>query len=120
MFLIAGSTIGEWAAVRPERFSSASAIALSYLIVVGSWIGFTSYLWLLRNARTSLVATYAYVTPVGAVVLGALVLDERLTTRTVLAGVVMLVGVGLIVTARPGRAASEPGEQPRPQIEAEL
>jgi drug/metabolite transporter (DMT)-like permease len=120
MFLIAGSAIGEWAAVRPERFSSASAIALSYLIVVGSWIGFTSYLWLLRNARTSLVATYAYVTPVGAVILGALVLNERLTARTVLAGMVMLVGVGLIVTARPGRAPSEPGEQPRPQIEAEL
>jgi drug/metabolite transporter (DMT)-like permease len=119
MFLLAGSAIGEWADVRPERFSGASATALTYLIVVGSWIGFTSYLWLLRNARTSLVATYAYVTPVGAVILGALVLDETLTLRTVLAGAVMLVGVALIVTARPGRAPSEPGEQPRAQVETE-
>ena len=120
MFLVAGSAIGEWVDVRPARFSGASALALAYLIVVGSWIGFTSYLWLLRNARTSLVATYAYVTPVGAVVLGALVLDETLTIRTVIAGAVMLVGVALIVTARPGSAPSEPGEQPGPKIEVEL
>ncbi len=52
----------------------------------GSWLGFTSYLWLLRNARTSLVSTYAYVTPVGAVILGAVVLDEAITARTVVAG----------------------------------
>lgn len=119
MFLVAGFLIGEWGAVRVERFSGASAIALAYLIVVGSWIGFTSYLWLLRNARTSLVATYAYVTPVGAVILGALVLDERLTIRTVLAGSVMLVGVGLIVTARPAQHPSEPGEQSRAEVQAE-
>jgi len=87
--------------------------------VVGSWIGFTSYLWLLRNARTTLVATYAYVTPVGAVILGALVLDESLTLRTVLAGAVMLLGVALIVTARPGRAPSEPGEKTGSEVEAE-
>ncbi len=56
-------------------------IALAYLVVVGSWIGFTCYLWLLRNARTSLVATYAYVTPIGAVIVGALILDETFTVE---------------------------------------
>lgn len=119
MFVVAGTLIGEWAAVRPGRFSTDSALALAYLIVVGSWIGFTSYLWLLRNARTSLVATYAYVTPVGAVLIGAVVLHERLSVRTVLAGAAMIAGVAMIVTARPSRAPSEPGEQPRPEVEAE-
>ncbi len=119
MFAVVGATIGELGDVRPD-FSTASVVALGYLIVFGSWIGFTSYLWLLRNARTSLVATYAYVTPVGAVILGALVLDEALTLRTVVAGIAMLVGVALIVTARPGRAPSEPGEQTRSEVEAEV
>jgi drug/metabolite transporter (DMT)-like permease len=120
MFAVAGSVIGELGDLRLEAFSTASATALAYLIVFGSWVGFTSYLWLLRNARTSLVATYAYVTPVGAVILGALVLDEALTLRTIFAGIVMLVGVALIVTARPGRVPSEPGEQPRSEVEVEL
>ena len=64
---------GEFGRIDASKFSRASVLAVAYLIVFGSWIGFTSYLWLLRNARTSLVATYAYVTPVGAVLLGAIV-----------------------------------------------
>ena len=63
-----GVSRGELALVDPDRL--ASVLALAYLIVFGSWIAFSAYLWLLRNARTSLVATYAWVTPMLAVYLG--------------------------------------------------
>ncbi len=97
-FVVAGTLAGEIERLNPADFSRASAIALAYLVVFGSWIGFTAYLWLLRNARTSLVATYAYVTPVGAVILGSLVLDEPLTGTTLLAGGMIVVAVVLIVS----------------------
>ncbi len=86
ILLVLSGLTGEFGGHRRVQFSRASVLAVAYLIVFGSWIGFTSYLWLLRNARTSLVATYAYVTPVGAVLLGAIVLGEAIAARTVVAG----------------------------------
>jgi drug/metabolite transporter (DMT)-like permease len=115
-----GAATGELARVEAGRFSRASVIALLYLIVVGSWCGFTSYLWLLRNARTSLVSTYAYITPAGAVFLGWLILDEPLGLQTFIAAVVILAAVALIIRA--GAAPLErsgPGEEGRSEIEAE-
>src|SRR4249919_2571725 len=103
---VVGGLVGEFGDLDPGSTSRASWIALGYLVVVGSWIGFTCYLWLLRNARTSLVATYAYVTPIGAVIVGALILDETFTASTLLAGVLIVVAVALIVSA--GSAAREP------------
>ena len=105
LFFVVGGLVGEFGDLDPGSTSRASWIALGYLVVVGSWIGFTCYLWLLRNARTSLVATYAYVTPIGAVIVGALILDETFTASTLLAGVLIVVAVALIVSA--GSAASE-------------
>nr|MBA3764406.1 EamA family transporter [Actinomycetota bacterium] len=112
-----------------DSFSRASVLALAYLVVIGSWIGFTAYLWLLRVARTSLVATYAYVTPVGAVLLGWLLLDERLTATAVAAGALIIVAVALIVSSggamRPeaddaGRAGDSGSEQGRAHVEPEI
>lgn len=121
LFLVAGAAVGEVGAWDPSRFSRASALALGYLIVFGSWIGFTSYLWLLRNARTSLVATYAYVTPVGAVALGALFLHETVTARTTVAGGLVLVAVAVIVKAGAGaQRRLDAGEQGRPLVEVEV
>lgn len=120
VLVAAGAVTGEFARIDTARFSRASAIALLYLIVVGSWIGFTSYLWLLRNARTSLVSTYAYVTPAGAVFLGWLVLDEPVGVRTFVAGAVILVAVALIIRAGAAvRERSDAGEQRGPQVQAE-
>jgi drug/metabolite transporter (DMT)-like permease len=73
--------------------------ALSYLIVIGSLIGFTAYSWLLRHARMSLVGTYAFVNPVVAVLLGWGFNHETLSMRTVIAGAVIVAGVALIVLA---------------------
>lgn len=96
---IAGVLAGELADVRPEQFSLASIASLAYLIVFGSFIAFTCFVWLLRVARTSLVATYAYVNPVVAVFLGWLILGERVTLRTVVAGIVIVAAVALIISA---------------------
>lgn len=118
-----GAAAGELRDVHPERFSAHSVIALAYLILFGSLVGYTAYVWLLRSARTSLVSTYAYVNPVVAVVLGWLVRGEPIGVRTVVAGAVIVTAVALIVSA--GRAAREemalePGEQPRAIREPEL
>jgi drug/metabolite transporter (DMT)-like permease len=78
--------------------SARSWTALAYLVVFGSLLAFTAYAWLLHNAPLSLVATYAYVNPVVAVLLGALVLDERLSWPIAVGGVVVVAGVCLIVS----------------------
>jgi drug/metabolite transporter (DMT)-like permease len=131
MVMMAGGTIsliwgiarGELALVDPDRFSTASLLALGYLVVFGSWIAFTSYLWLLRNARTSLVATYAWVTPMLAVYLGHLIADETLRNRSLIAGGVVLAAVALTVSA--GGVArddvgSDAGQERRTEDEAEV
>ena len=131
MVMMAGGTIsliwgiarGELALVDPDRFSTASLLALGYLVVFGSWIAFTSYLWLLRNARTSLVATYAWVTPMLAVYLGHLIADETLRSRSLIAGGVVLAAVALTVSA--GGVArddvgSDAGQERRTEDEAEV
>jgi drug/metabolite transporter (DMT)-like permease len=72
-------------------------LAVGYMIVVGSLVGFTAYVWLLRSAPTSLVATYAYVNPIVAVFLGWLLLGEDVTPRMVVAGAAIVAAVALIV-----------------------
>lgn len=80
--------------------SAASVAALAYLTVIGSLLAFTAYGWLLRVAPLPLITTYAYVNPVVAVILGAVVLGEPIEARTVVAGAVIVLAVALIVTAR--------------------
>ncbi|MFD0373550.1 EamA family transporter [Streptomyces sp. NPDC127114] len=72
--------------------------ALGYLVVFGSLIAFTAYAWLLQTAPVSLVATYAYVNPVVAVALGALILNESLTWSIALGGAIVVAGVWAIVS----------------------
>ena len=96
---------------------------LAYLVVFGSLAAFTAYVWLLQNAPISLTATYAYVNPVVAVALGALVLAEPITTAIVLGGLVVVLGVGLVVsTERPRRAPPAPasGAVPETVLEPDL
>jgi drug/metabolite transporter (DMT)-like permease len=119
-FVIGSLAAGELGAIDPSRFSRASVLALAYLIVFGSWIGFTAYLWLLRSARTSLVSTYAYVTPVGAVFVGWLLLGERPDLVSLGAGALIVVSVVLIVTAGGAARDSDAGQERRPEIQAEV
>jgi drug/metabolite transporter (DMT)-like permease len=121
--LVWGIARGELALVDPARFSRASLLAFGYLVVFGSWIAFSAYLWLLRNARTSLVATYAWVTPMLAVYLGHLIANEKLRSRSSIAGAVVLAAVALTVSAgsvsRDDRC-SDAGEDRRTEDEAEV
>ena len=98
---IGGGELGE------ATWSADSLLAVAYLIVVGSLVGFTAYVWLLRVAPVSLVATYAYVNPIVAVALGWLLLGESVSLHMVVAGSAIVVAVALIVRA--SGAAVEPG-----------
>ncbi|MEU0369456.1 EamA family transporter [Streptomyces sp. NPDC006283] len=89
---------GEHHGFDPGDVSTRSWVALAYLVVFGSLLAFTAYAWLLHTAPLSLVATYAYVNPVVAVLLGALVLDERLSWPIAVGGTVVVAGVCLIVS----------------------
>jgi drug/metabolite transporter (DMT)-like permease len=91
---------GEPASFDPAAVSSASIAAFVYLTFVGSLFAFTVFAWLIQVAPLARVTTYAYVNPVVAVVLGALVLGEAVTPRTIVAGAIIVVAVALIVTAR--------------------
>jgi drug/metabolite transporter (DMT)-like permease len=113
LLLVAGAVGGELP--RVELPSAAALWALAYLVVIGSILTFTIYNWLLRNARTSLVGTYAFVNPVVAVLLGALFNNEPLTLRTLLAGAVIVAGVALIVVA-PRRRYAQQREDLQPAL----
>ena len=89
-----------------------SLLAMVYLIVIGSWLAFSAYSWLLQVAPTSVVSTYAYVNPVVAVFLGWAVLSEPLSLRTVVAGAVILGAVALIVTPARRRPSPVPATVP--------
>src|SRR5580704_2748594 len=74
--------------------------AVFYLVVCGSWIGYTAYIWLLQHVPTSKVSTYAYVNPVVAVFLGWLVLHERVDRFIVMGSVIVVVSVILVTSAK--------------------
>jgi drug/metabolite transporter (DMT)-like permease len=95
-----GVASGELGRFDPAAIAPDSLAALAYLTVIGSLVGFSVYGWLLRSAPLPLIATYAYVNPVVAVILGALILRETIEPRTLVAGAVIIGAVALIVTAR--------------------
>ncbi len=98
VMLLAGVVRGELAHVDPATFSTASLVALAYLVVAGSLLAFSAYAWLLRAAPMPLVATYAYVNPVVAVLLGWLFAAEPVTPRMVVAGTIIVAAVALIAS----------------------
>ena len=106
---------GEFSGLRVDAVSPASLAALVYLTLIGSLVAFTAYGWLLRVAPLPLIATYAYVNPVVAVILGALVLHEPVNPRTLVAGAVIIFAVALIVTAR-GRMRAPRGASAADQV----
>jgi drug/metabolite transporter (DMT)-like permease len=102
LLFAAGALSGEPARFALSQVSAGSALAVLYLVVFGSLIGYTAYTWLLRSASPVLVSTYAYVNPVVAVLLGCLLVHEPLTSGMVLGAAVILGGVALITTASAG------------------
>jgi drug/metabolite transporter (DMT)-like permease len=112
VLLVFGAAMGELAHLEPATWSTGSLLALAYLVVFGSLVAFTAYSWLLQHASVSLVSTYAYVNPVVAVLLGAVVLAEPITPSIVIGAAVIIAAVAFIVTREGARqrAASATGE----------
>jgi len=89
---------GEVTRFDPARVSTASLLSLAYLIVFGSLVSDSAYVWLLGVVSPARVSTYAYVNPVVAMFLGAALADEVLTARTINAGAIIVGAVVLITT----------------------
>jgi drug/metabolite transporter (DMT)-like permease len=111
--LLLGSVVfGELATFDVSTVSTRSWLGLVYLTTIGSLVGFTTYVWLLRVAPLPKIATYAYVNPVVAFVLAGILLGEAIEPRTVVAGAVIIFAVALIVTARSRASGSPTGSEP--------
>ena len=95
--LLMSIVTGEWARFDPGAISLPGVLAIAYLVVFGSIVGLNCYLWLLTRVPAPKVATYALVNPVVAMILGAIVLGERVTPLAIVAALLVLLGVALIV-----------------------
>lgn len=98
--LVAAIATGDLARLDIGAVTPASWLALLYLIVLGSIVAFTAYLWLMRNTAPAHAATYAYVNPVVAVFLGWLLAGEAVTGRTLIAAAVIIGSVALTISAK--------------------
>jgi drug/metabolite transporter (DMT)-like permease len=106
MLAVAAGLLGEFRRFRPLNVSSEAWLALLYLIVAGSIVGFTAYVWLIHHESPTKVGTYAYVNPVVAVLVGYFLGGEALGLRTVLGTLFVLISVVVITTARAGKPAA--------------
>lgn len=100
LLLVIALAAGEPAALAEAQVSWRSVASLVYLTVFGSIVGYSAYGWLLRHDTPERAATYAYVNPVVAVVLGALFADEVITGHVLVSGALVVVGVALIVRGK--------------------
>lgn len=103
LLTIAAASLGEFRRFHIEAVSTKAWLALAYLIVAGSILGFTAYVWLLHHESPTKVGTYAYVNPVVAVLVGYFFGGEPLGLRTIAGTALVLVSVVVITTARAGR-----------------
>jgi drug/metabolite transporter (DMT)-like permease len=94
---LTGLVLGETGGLDASEFSARSLVAFTYLIVVGSLVAFTAYVWVLQHAPVSKVATYAYVNPVIAIFLGWLVLSEEITPAIFLGAGIIVASVAFII-----------------------
>jgi drug/metabolite transporter (DMT)-like permease len=100
LLLLTAAGLGEFRGFRLQAVSGKAWIALVYLIVAGSIIGFTAYVWLIHHESPTRVGTYAYVNPVVAVVIGYFWGGEALGPRTIIGTSLVLVSVVVITTAK--------------------
>jgi drug/metabolite transporter (DMT)-like permease len=100
MLALSSAALGEFREFHPLAVSAAAWFSLIYLIVPGSIIAFTAYVWLLHHESPTRVGTYAYVNPVVAVLVGYFLGGEALGARTILGALFVLVSVAMITTKR--------------------
>jgi drug/metabolite transporter (DMT)-like permease len=103
-----GIATGELRRLHPSSISMLSLGSFIYLVIIGAVVGYTAYIWLLRHCEPAKVATYAYVNPIVAVLLGTLFAGETVTMRTLIAAALIIGSVALVITAQQLRARAEP------------
>ncbi len=108
--MLAALVHGDFTRFVPGAVSAHSWLAFAYLIFVGSLVGFSTFVWLIKHSTPALVSTYAYVNPIVAVFLGWLVLGESITARTLAAAAVIVISVAIVTTqrVRPARPPAGP------------
>jgi drug/metabolite transporter (DMT)-like permease len=117
-----GAAGGELGSISAASLISDSGLALGYLIVFGSLLGYSTYEWLLHHASSQLAGTYAFVSPLVAVILGWWLLGEHISGHTLLAAAAIAVGVALIMLhpRKPEPGQDETSDQPRKLPAAQL
>ena len=108
LLLLAGVVTGETRRLHPSSMSILSLASFAYLVIIGAVVGYTAYIWLLRHCDPAKVATYAYVNPIVAVLLGAAFAGETLRMRTLVAAGLIIGSVALVITAQQLRERAEP------------
>ena len=107
LLALASAALGEFRKFHPVEVSVGAWLSLIYLIVFGSIIAFTAYVWLIHHESPTKVGTYAYVNPVVAVIVGYFLGGEALGLRTILGTALVLISVLVIATTRPKKAAEK-------------
>jgi drug/metabolite transporter (DMT)-like permease len=108
LLLLAGIITGELRSFHPRSISMLSLASFIYLVIIGAVVGYTAYIWLLRHCDPAKVATYAYVNPIVAVLLGAAFAGETLSVRVLIAGALIIGSVAIVITAQQLKARAEP------------
>ena len=103
---VAALVHGDFMQFNPAGISTASWIAFAYLVSVGSLVGFSAFVWLMKHSTPALVSTYAYVNPIVAVFLGWLVLGESIGPRTLVASAIIVTAVAIITAQRSRQAGT--------------
>lgn len=98
LLTLAGVATGELSRFDASRVTLLSVGSFAYLVIIGAVVGFTAYIWLLRHCNAAKVATYAYVNPIVAVVLGAFFAGETLTARAMVAAGLIIGSVALVIS----------------------
>jgi drug/metabolite transporter (DMT)-like permease len=112
LLLFTGLVTGELQRFHPSSMSPKSLGAFVYLVAIGAVVGYTAYIWLLRHCDPAKVATYAYVNPIVAVLLGAAFAGETVTLRVLVAAALIIGSVAIVITAQQLKARAEPAISP--------
>jgi len=119
LLAVTAAIFGEFRGFHIQAVSRGAWFALAYLIVAGSIVGFTAYVWLIHHESPTKVGTYAYVNPVVAVILGYFLGGEVVGPRTLLGTLLVLVSVVVITTTRAKKPAADSVTEPLPALQEE-
>src|SRR6266480_985149 len=107
LLLLTGIVAGEMRRFHPASVSILSLASFTYLVIIGAVVGYTAYIWLLRHCDPAKVATYAYVNPIVAVLLGAAFAGETVTPRVLIAAALIIGSVAIVITVQQLKAKAE-------------